>query len=143
MKDGVCFLKDFEVTIWNGKRMVAHPIQESFFYRALVENNSKLYNEYADLVHSSYPSMLRGQRQKIISFKAFVAILMDIRDNGWRRIPLRIVDGRKGGLEILDGQHRASILLFLDEDVKIHVRVSGEAQPIPTGVIKFAKGVKE
>jgi hypothetical protein len=140
MKDGAYFLKDFEVTIWNGKnRMVVHPIQESFFYRALVENNPKLYNEYVDLVHSSYPPMLRGQRQKIISFKAFVVILMDIRDNGWRPVPLKIVGGRKGANRILDGQHRASILLFLDGGVKIYVRTSGEAQPIPTEVIRFAK----
>lgn len=115
MKDGVYFLKEFSVTMWSGSNFNEHPIHESYCYRSLVEGNPKIYEEYIKTFRET-----RGRRGAG-SFENFIKTYEDIRDNGWNyELKDMVLDKRvKLRNRIRDGQHRASILLFLDKNVKV------------------------
>ena len=124
---GTYSLKDVKVTVWNGRRFSEVPIQESIFYRSLLENDRNIYDEYRDLIHGTYiPNCCS-------SFENFTKLLTDIQWRGWQNFPMLI---RRG--QIWDGQHRASALLFLDKTVRIKIE-HGRARPIPTRIIKLAR----
>jgi hypothetical protein len=124
---GTYLLKDIKVTVWNGRGLDEVPIQESIFYRSLLENNREIYDEYRDLIHATTSSS-----DRVVPFENFVELVVDIGKNGWRNFPIVI---RRG--QIHDGQHRAAALLFLDKNVRIRIE-NEKAHPIPTKTIKLA-----
>lgn len=110
--------------LWNGKDFYAVNIAESFFYKSLVEKNRTIYDDYRELVNTTHPRRIKNKKTRVVSYENFYSIYEDIRDNGYiASSSIKFGLGRKNqGDLIANGQHRASILLYLDFDIEIRVR---------------------
>jgi len=117
-------LSELRTNLWDGEEFYATGILNSFFYRSLVEKDRHIYDEYRELVNTTHPDRIKNKKPHIASYENFYAIYEDIRDMGYERGSfIKLGPGRKNqGDIILDGQHRASILLYLDFDIEIRVR---------------------
>lgn len=115
-RNGIVYTKNIIVNVWDGIRMNKLPIQESFFYRSLLENDRSLYDYYSQLVNTTYPKLT----DPVASYKEFYSLFESIRDDGWKETETITFSHLRGqGNVITDGQHRASILLYLDGDSKL------------------------
>ena len=131
MRNGRYLLKDFKVHLWYGTEWREQPLTESYMYRSLVEKNQKLYDDYKNLIETTH------QPDTMVSHDGFLKILEDIRDNGWKPDSFIRADPFLDRNRIGDGQHRASILLFLDEDIEIYMNDWKVIPVLPTDNIKL------
>ena len=117
-------LKKMKTNLWDGLKFNVHPIRESFFYRSLVGGDRKLYDDYRELTNSTCGWVKRRSHRRVSSYEEFVELFNDIRDNGWDvKSYIQLGKRRRGESDLIqDGQHRASILLFLDENIKVNIR---------------------
>ena len=129
---GLYLLRELRTNLWDGKEFYATSILNSFFYRSLVEKDRHIYDEYRELVNTTHPDRIKNKKPHIASYENFYAIYEDICDNGYEHGSLiTLGPGRKNmGDVIYDGQHRASILLYLDFDIKIKPVRRKLARPI-------------
>ena len=124
LKPGIYSLREMRTNLWDGKDFYTVNIAESFFYKSLVENDRTIYDDYRELVNTTHPRRIKNKKTRVASYENFYGIYGDIRDNGYERGSyIRFGPGRKDQGDIIsDGQHRASILLYLDFDIKIRTR---------------------
>tara|TARA_B100000282_G_C31706189_1_gene478784 strand:- start:1002 stop:1391 length:390 start_codon:yes stop_codon:yes gene_type:complete len=113
MKDGEYFLKDMHITKWIGDKFWGFPIQESPFYRTLVESDRTIYDDYRNLFFSTH------KRCCVCSYENYMKLYESI-EKCWNsskgNITLEDVDDLN---RIADGHHRASILLHLYPIMKV------------------------
>ena len=113
MEDGVYNIKDFTVDVWNGNSFENISILKSPFYLSLVKNSKKIYNEYRDLFHTS------RRKNRICSYEDFIDLMESIKNNGFSTNSALTHWKSRRVIRLKDGQHRASILLFLDINSKV------------------------
>ena len=119
---GIYLLRDMQTNLWDGSKFYATNILNSFFYLSLKEKNRNIYDEYRELVNTTCKRVYkRRPNTKVAPYETFYSIYEDIRDNGFETDSyVKFGLGRKDmGNLITDGQHRASILLYLDIDIQI------------------------
>ncbi len=125
LKNGIYSLGEMRTNLWDGKKFYTTSIFNSFFYRSLVEKDRRMYDEYRELVNTTCRRVYkRRPKTKVAPYETFYSIYEDIRDNGYEHgSRIRFGPGRKGHGDIItDGQHRASILLYLDKDIEIKIK---------------------
>ncbi len=89
-------------------------IHNSPFYLSLVNNDRKIYDEYRDYINKNTASVCGP-------YEEFIELYKTIRDYGYdQSYPIKVEGSRKRFRHgMTDGQHRASILLFIDETIKV------------------------
>jgi hypothetical protein len=89
-------------------------IYESPFYISLVNNDRKVYDEYRDYINKNTSFVC-------CAYEEFTELYKTIRDNGYDQSQPIKVSGSWKRLRsrVVDGQHRAAILLFIDESIKV------------------------
>jgi len=113
MEDGVYNIKDFTVDLWNGKSWEHTSILKSPFYLSLVKNSRKIYDDYRDLFHTTHT------KNTVCSYEDFIDLMESIKNNGFSPNSALTHWKSKNVIRLQDGQHRASILLFLDINSKL------------------------
>jgi len=121
---GIYSLRDMRTNLWDGVywKFYSTNILNSFFYLSLKEKNRDIYDEYRNLVNTQCRKIIRRRpKTKVAPYETFYSIYEDIRDNGFEQNScITFGPGRKDrGDMITDGQHRASILLYLDINIQI------------------------
>jgi len=113
MEDGVYYIRDFTTDIWNGKSFERTSILKSPFYLSLVKNSKKIYDDYRDLFHTT------RRKNRICSYEDFIDLMESIKNNGFSNSSTLTHWKSRREIRLKDGQHRASILLFLDNNAKV------------------------
>lgn len=114
-------LRDCKTKKWTGDKFVVISLYDSPFYLSLKKNDEYLYEEYRDLVNSTCPWVKQQYtKRKCCSFKTFYNLYLSIKTE-YKDKPRNRIIFHKGFDEhiIQDGQHRASILLYLNENTEI------------------------
>lgn len=140
---GIYPLRDMQTNLWDGSKFYATNILNSFFYLSLKEKNRNIYDEYRELVNTTCRRVYkRRPKTKVAPYETFYSIYEDIRDNGYEHgSRIRFGPGRKDrGDMITDGQHRASILLYLD--INIQIKCNGRTAVPHYESTKFVKPKK-
>ena len=107
------------VNIWTGCEMQVFNISDSFFYRSLLHDDRSIYEKYRNLVHSTWPRLLRDKKKgrvskrklPICSYEDFCNMYESINIKGYDTKKPMTIKKQKDFYLILDGHHRASILL--------------------------------
>lgn len=113
MEDGVSYIRDFTIDIWNGKSFEHTSILKSPFYLSLVKNSRKIYDDYRDLFHTT------RRKNRICSYEDFIDLMESIKNNGFSNSSTLTHWKSRRGIRLKDGQHRASILLFFDINAQV------------------------
>ena len=94
-------------------------------------------------MNTTHPRRIKNKRTHVASYENFYSIYEDIRDSGFEKNSyIKFGLGRKNqGDLISDGQHRATILLYLDYDIKIRVN-RRRGKPVFTSSLVKQKEIK-
>ena len=129
MKTGIINLRECKTNLWNGNEFVTIPIYESVFYKSLVNDDKESYEAYRTLVNGTcrWGKVRFGERQ-VCSYEKFLELYESIKNEGWHRDSyIRLARGTP--YIIADGQHRASILLHMNFEVKV-LKTGRKVQPV-------------
>ena len=107
------YLKEYNFHKWQGWRFRECSILKSPFYLALIHEDRKIYDEYRD-------SVMQSTQFNVCTYEDFIKLYESIRDFGYDPKSFILLDKRHPK-RIIDGQHRAAILLFIDENVKVRI----------------------
>lgn len=89
------------------------PVSESAYYKSLVDGSSKYFDDYYKLLTLFTPE---ANYQKEISYNQFLELYTTIRISfDCNKSPKIKINNN----EVLDGQHRLSILLYLYSNIKL------------------------
>lgn len=115
-------LRSLKVDKFNGIRFETKPLEESAFYISLRNNDRGVYDDYRNSV------LKKGT---CCSWEEYRALLKSV-EAGWKEDEHLLISSnprRTAELRLSDGQHRASILLYLRPDTEVTIDEEGRVWP--------------
>lgn len=139
-------LSDLWVTVYRGRRkqFVVTPLRKSPFFRALVNNDEELYNEYRDRIFRNVPE---HEGPTCCTWDEFQALVRSIKEDGFHRtshINLETKRAIEEEYTVKEGHHRAAALLYCNGDIPVAIDGNTVYPLIPdkdqTYTVKFRRG---